>query len=105
MAEYLSAHVLTCLVPAFFIAGAVAVFVSQGAILKYFGQTLGKDACAACDVCLGHLDTMDDSLETAQKILSCVLRLGERFGGEYTAQVLTGSHEKRILENGHDKLR
>jgi len=35
--EYLSAHVLTCLVPAFFIAGAIAVFVSQAAILKYFG--------------------------------------------------------------------
>jgi len=35
--EYLSAHVLTCLVPAFFIAGAIAVFVSQGSVLKYFG--------------------------------------------------------------------
>ncbi len=35
--EYLSAHVLTCLVPAFFIAGAIAVFVSKGAIMKYFG--------------------------------------------------------------------
>ena len=35
--EYLSAHVLTCLVPAFFIAGAIAVFVSQDAILRYFG--------------------------------------------------------------------
>ncbi len=35
--EYLSAHVLTCLVPAFFIAGAIGVFVSQASILKYFG--------------------------------------------------------------------
>ncbi|MFP3976114.1 MAG: permease [Dehalococcoidia bacterium] len=35
--EYLSAHVLTCLVPAFFIAGALAVFISQAAVLKYFG--------------------------------------------------------------------
>jgi len=35
--EYLSAHVLTCLIPAFFIAGAIAVFVSQAAVLKYFG--------------------------------------------------------------------
>ena len=40
--EYLSAHVLTCLVPAFFIAGAIAVFVSQGAILKYFGPQAKK---------------------------------------------------------------
>jgi len=35
--DYLSAHVLTCLVPAFFIAGAIAVFVSGPNVLKYFG--------------------------------------------------------------------
>jgi uncharacterized membrane protein YraQ (UPF0718 family) len=40
--EYLSAHVLTCLVPAFFIAGAIAVFVSQAAVLKYFGAKANK---------------------------------------------------------------
>ena len=40
--EYLSAHVLTCLVPAFFIAGAIAVFISQGAVLKYFGPKAKK---------------------------------------------------------------
>jgi len=40
--EYLSAHVLTCLVPAFFIAGAIAVFVSTGAVLKYFGPQTKK---------------------------------------------------------------
>ena len=40
--EYLSAHVLTCLVPAFFIAGAIAVFVSQAAVLKYFGPQTKK---------------------------------------------------------------
>ncbi|MDO9535277.1 MAG: permease [Bacillota bacterium] len=35
--EYAREHVLFCLVPAFFIAGAIANFVSQGAVLKYFG--------------------------------------------------------------------
>jgi hypothetical protein len=40
--EYLSAHVLTCLVPAFFIAGAIAVFVSKSSILKYFGAQAKK---------------------------------------------------------------
>jgi uncharacterized membrane protein YraQ (UPF0718 family) len=40
--EYLSAHVLTCLVPAFFIAGAIAVFVSQASVLKYFGAKANK---------------------------------------------------------------
>ena len=40
--EYLSAHVLTCLIPAFFIAGAIAVFVSQAAVMKYFGAGAKK---------------------------------------------------------------
>ncbi len=40
--EYARQHVLTCLVPAFFIAGAIAVFVRQGAILKYLGAGTKK---------------------------------------------------------------
>ncbi len=34
---YAQEHVLLCLVPAFFIAGVIAVFVSQGSVIKYFG--------------------------------------------------------------------
>jgi uncharacterized membrane protein YraQ (UPF0718 family) len=37
--EYAREHVLTCLIPAFFIAGAIAVFVSQASVMKYFGRT------------------------------------------------------------------
>lgn len=40
--EYLSAHVLTCLVPAFFIAGGIAAVVSTGSVLKYFGPRAPK---------------------------------------------------------------
>ena len=40
--EYARDHVLTCLIPAFFIAGAIAVFVSQASVLKYFGAQAGK---------------------------------------------------------------
>ena len=39
---YAQKHVLTCLVPAFFIAGAISVFVSQGAVIKYFGAEAKK---------------------------------------------------------------
>jgi ATP-dependent DNA helicase RecQ len=74
------------------------------AILGYFGQSPAKSDCGACDICLGDVDSIDDALITAQKILSCVLRLGQRFGGAYTAMVLTGSRDQRILENGHDQL-
>ncbi|MFW6304594.1 MAG: permease, partial [Candidatus Saliniplasma sp.] len=40
--EYLSEHVLTCLIPAFFIAGAIANFISQQAVIKYFGSQAKK---------------------------------------------------------------
>jgi len=40
--EYAREHVLFCLVPAFFIAGAIAIFVSQNAVLRYFGSGAKK---------------------------------------------------------------
>ncbi|MBU6997818.1 MAG: permease [Theionarchaea archaeon] len=40
--EYLQAHVVTCLVPAFFIAGAIAVFISKQSVLTYFGAQAKK---------------------------------------------------------------
>jgi len=40
--EYAREHVLTCLIPAFFIAGAIAIFVSQASVFKYFGATARK---------------------------------------------------------------
>ncbi len=39
---YAREHVLLCLVPAFFIAGAIAVFVSQTSVLKYLGAKANK---------------------------------------------------------------
>ncbi len=40
--EYARAHVLLCLVPALFIAGAIAVFVSKASVMRYFGPTANK---------------------------------------------------------------
>ncbi len=74
------------------------------AILRYFGQDLAKDSCNACDMCLGELDYINDGLVMAQKILSCILRLDQRFGADYTALVLSGSQDRRIMDNNHDKL-
>lgn len=42
---YLSAHVLTCLVPAFFIAGAIAALLKTEMVLKYFGRDAPKWLC------------------------------------------------------------
>jgi uncharacterized membrane protein YraQ (UPF0718 family) len=43
--EYLSAHVLTCLIPAFFIAGAIAALLHKETVLKYFGADAPKWLC------------------------------------------------------------
>jgi ATP-dependent DNA helicase RecQ len=74
------------------------------ALLGYFGQHLDKTDCGACDVCEGDLELAPDGQVIGQKILSCVIRLRERFGGDYTAKVLTGSSDQRILQNCHDTL-
>ncbi|MCF7958278.1 MAG: DNA helicase RecQ [Phycisphaerae bacterium] len=74
------------------------------AILSYFDQSLDKDNCGACDVCLGEVDTLDDAQIISQKILSNILRLDQHYGAEYNALVLTGSRDMRILENRHDQL-
>ena len=39
---YAQEHVMLCLLPTFFIAGVIAVFVSQGSVLKYFGANAKK---------------------------------------------------------------
>ena len=72
-------------------------------ILEYFGERWPEENCGGCDVCLESRDEFD-ATEIAQKILSAVVRTGERFGANHIIQVLSGSREKRILELGHDRL-
>jgi ATP-dependent DNA helicase RecQ len=74
------------------------------ALVEHFGQSYAAENCNACDVCLNQQEVLPDALVVAQKILSCVVRVNENFGGDYVAQVLVGSSETRILENGHDRL-
>lgn len=74
------------------------------AIVQYFGQSYTQQSCEACDVCLDELELVDDPLTISQKILSCVVRLEERFGAVHTAKVLVGADEARIHELKHDKL-
>ena len=74
------------------------------ALTSYFGEELPIENCGACDVCLAELDLVEDALVLAQKILSCVVRVEEHFGGDYVAQVLVGSSDQRILERGHNRL-
>lgn len=71
-------------------------------LLNYFGE--GKqDACGNCDICLDPPKRYD-GLVDAQKALSCVYRVGQRFGLGYVVEVLRGANNQRIREYGHDKL-
>ena len=72
-------------------------------LLEYFGEEWTEPNCGGCDVCLRAADEFD-ATEIAQKILSAVIRTGERFGAVHIVQVLTGSREKRVLDLGHDRL-
>ena len=74
------------------------------ALVSYFGQSLDQTDCGACDVCLDQLEQVDDPLILGQKILSCMVRLEQMYGADYTAQVLAGSQDQRILEKRHDRL-
>ncbi len=81
-----------------------SVVCRHRALVEHFGQEYPGGNCGACDVCLDQLELVADSKVLGQKILSCVVRVKESFGAGYVAQVLTGSKEARILDNGHDQL-
>lgn len=74
----------------------------QKFIITYFGET----KVANCGRCANCTDTRESSdvTEDVQKVLSCVIRMGQRFGKTMIAQVLTGSRNKKVIDFGFDKL-
>lgn len=72
-------------------------------ILTYFTKERTKENCMACSNCMQRKEKIDITTE-AQMILSCVKRMGERFGVTLTAKVLRGSKDKRIKQFGFDRL-
>ena len=72
-------------------------------LLAYFGEDWQQDNCGGCDVCLTPREEFDATV-IAQKILSAVVRTGERFGVAHLSQVLRGAKTKRIRELRHDRL-
>lgn len=71
-------------------------------LLNYFAEGR-QQPCGNCDVCLDPPKRYDGLLD-AQKALSCVYRVGQRFGMGYITEVLRGANNVRIREYGHDKL-
>ena len=74
----------------------------RGYILKYFGER-PPHYCGNCANCNTHFETADVTLD-AQKIISCVARMKERFGAAMIVDVLRGSKSEKVLRLGLDKL-
>ena len=74
----------------------------QEFILKYFGET-ETESCGRCGNCLDTRTSIDVTRE-AQMVMSCVIRMGQRFGKTITAQVLTGSKNQKVVEMGFNRL-
>ena len=71
---------------------------------EYFGQGYARLNCEACDVCLKEVEGVADATVTAQKILSCVVRTGERFGAEHIVDVLLGANTERVRRWRHEEF-
>jgi ATP-dependent DNA helicase RecQ len=83
---------------------AQAARCRHAALSEYFGQAYPATSCGACDVCLGETNSLPDATVTAQKILSCVARVGERFGVRHVCEVLRGAKTEAVARYGHDRL-
>ena len=71
--------------------------------LEYLGETWQESNCGSCDNCTEPQEQYD-ATENAQKVLSAVIRTGERFGAAHVIDVLRGSKGERVLNQGHDQL-
>lgn len=74
----------------------------QKFIVTYFGETVVEE-CGRCANCTDTRESTDVT-EDVQKVLSCVIRMGQRFGKTMISQVLTGSRNKKVIDFGFTKL-
>ena len=72
-------------------------------LLEYFGEERTETSCGGCDICLTTLEEYD-ATDIAQRIVSAVIRTGERFGAAHIIRVLRGSSAKPVRDNAHDRL-
>ena len=83
---------------------ATVVRCRHAALASYFGETYAPPNCGACDLCLGEVAGVGDATTLAQKVLSCVARVDQRFGVEHVVDVLVGASSERMRRLRHDEL-
>jgi ATP-dependent DNA helicase RecQ len=74
------------------------------ALVEYFGQSLTGPSCNACDLCLEGVTADPQSVVIAQKILSCVARVQERFGVNHVLEILRGRNNVKVATYKHEQL-
>lgn len=84
------------------VAYGEALTCRRRALLSYFGDQRDDD-CGNCDICTDPPQRFDASKQ-AQKALSCVYRVGERFGVRHIIDVLRGAKNQRITDLRHHEL-
>lgn len=72
-------------------------------LISYFDSDYNIENCHNCGNCLSDIESRDITVET-QKILSCIYRMGERFGSNVVIDVLKGSSNQRIMSLNFHKL-
>jgi len=83
---------------------ATVVGCRHAALSGYFGEQYSNPNCGACDQCLGETEGVEDATVLAQKVLSCVARVEQRFGVEQVADVLIGADSERVRRWRHERL-
>jgi len=81
---------------------AEATTCRRRVLLGYFDERLDEN-CGNCDICLNPPETYD-ATEEARKALSCVFRVGQRFGVGHVIDVLRGAKTQRLRDLRHDQL-
>jgi ATP-dependent DNA helicase RecQ len=85
-------------------AYAAGMHCRHRALVRHFGQRYDRDDCGACDWCLRELEQIDEALVTAQKVVSCVARVRQRFGVAHVSAVLEGRTTPQVKAQQHDRL-
>ena len=67
-------------------------------ILDYFGDT-GSSYCGKCANCLTYFESVDVTVD-AQKIMSCVIKTGQKYGKRMIADVLRGRFTRKVFDAG-----
>ena len=74
----------------------------RAALLRYFGDE-PPDSCGNCDVCIAPPKTWDGTV-AAQKLMSCIVRTGQRFGAGHVIDVLRGKDTPKVRQHRHEHL-